>query len=133
MDIRAVRFRQLPGLFAVCKLPADASIPESDGTFFALTRTQDEISLVCPENAVPIGAQVEKGWICFQLQGPFPFTMTGVLASFIWPLGEASIPIFAISTYDTDYVLIKKEHREKALSTLTTAGHETAFLMPFNH
>ena len=127
MNVQArhsLRFRQLPGVFAVCKLPSKASVPESDDTFFALTRAPDETSFVCPENAAPENALVENGWICFQLHGPFPFNMTGVLASFISPLAEASIPIFAVSTYDTDYVLVKQQERERAISVLGAAGHE---------
>ena len=119
-----LRFRQLPGLFAVCKLPASAPVPDCGGSFFSVTRTQDEVSLVCAQDFAPEIAEVEKGWICFQLQGPFPFTMTGVLSSLLTPLAEASIPIFALSTYDTDYVLIKQEQREKAVSALIAAGHE---------
>lgn len=70
------------------------------------------------------GITVERGWIALKLEGPFPFAMTGVLASFIQPLAEAKIPIFAISTFDTDYVLLKSEHLERALATLTAAGHQ---------
>ena len=89
-----------------------------------MIRTQEEVSLVCAQELAPEVAEVERGWLCFQLQGPFPFTLTGVLASFISPLAQASVPIFAISTYDTDYVLIKQEQREKAISALIAAGHE---------
>ena len=66
----------------------------------------------------------ELGWIALKLEGPFPFSMTGVLASFVQPLAEAQIPIFAISTFDTDYVLIKDERREPTLRALRTAGHQ---------
>ena len=80
-----------------------------------------------PENVrghTPDGALAEKGWLALKLEGPFPFTMTGVLASFIQPLAEARIPTFAISTFDTDYVLIKRENVEQALAALFAAGHE---------
>lgn len=70
------------------------------------------------------GITVERGWIALKLEGPFPFTLTGVLASFIQPLAEAAIPVFAISTFDTDYVLIEPENLERALATLTAAGHQ---------
>ena len=118
----------------MCRLAPDAPVPESalESKFFCVTRTFDELSLVCAEDHVPDnmrgrtpdGALAEKGWRALKLEGPFPFTMTGVLASFIQPLAEARIPIFAISTFDTDYVLIKRENVELALAALFAAGHE---------
>ena len=72
----------------------------------------------------PAHASVERGWLALKLEGPFPFSMTGVLASFVQPLAEAQIPIFAISTFDTDYVLIKRENLEQAVVALGAAGHE---------
>ena len=68
--------------------------------------------------------KAETGWIALRLEGPFAFSMAGVLASFVEPLAEAQIPIFAISTFDTDYVLIKREQREAARSALGSAGHQ---------
>ena len=84
---------------------------------------------VCSEDVgtkdrMPDGAPVERGWVALKLEGPFPFLMTGVLASFVQPLAEAQIPIFAISTFDTDYVLIKRETLEQAVAALHVAGHE---------
>ena len=73
---------------------------------------------------MPDGASTERGWLAMKLEGPFPFSMTGVLASFLQPLAEARIPIFAVSTFDTDYVLIKRENLEQAVAALGAAGHE---------
>ncbi len=73
---------------------------------------------------MPDAALAERGWLALKLEGPFPFSMTGLLASFPQPLAEAQIPIFAISTFDTDYVLIKRENLEQAVATLGAAGHE---------
>ena len=105
--------------------------------FFSMTSAPGEVSIVCPESALAEdregpdhegtdheGLLVEPGWIALRLEGPFPFAMTGVLASFIQPLAEACIPVFAISTFDTDYVLIKRENEEQALIALAQAGHE---------
>ncbi len=94
-----------------------------------MLRTQDELSIVCAEDActpdrIPDGAPVERGWVALKLEGPFPFSMTGVLASFLQPLAEAKIPIFAMSTFDTDYVLIKRQNLEQAVSELAAAKHE---------
>ncbi len=93
------------------------------GVFFCVARVRDELSIVCQEDLLPYGAPAERGWLALKLEGPFPFTMTGVLASFIAPLAEAEIPIFAISTFDTDYVLIKRENLDQAVVTLSAAGH----------
>ena len=97
------------------------------GEFFCVTRTQDELSIVCAENLVPQqgeGAVVENGWVALRIEGPFPFAMTGVLASFVQPLAEAEIPVFAISTFDTDYVLVKNQNLKPALTALGGAGHQ---------
>lgn len=97
------------------------------GEFSCNTRTPHETSIVCVDNAIPPdqeGIAVESGWIAFELEGPFPFAMTGVLASFVQPLAEASVPVFAISTFDTDYVLIKRENQKQALTALGEAGHQ---------
>jgi len=108
----------------VCQLAFDAPVPawaQADG-FFCITRSGDELSIVCEEHRVPPGIRVERGWVALKLEGPFPFSMTGVLASFLEPLAEAKIPIFAISTFDTDYVLVKREDLERAQKALEAAG-----------
>jgi len=116
---------------AVCRLASDARIPAwaLESGFFCVVRTHDELSMVCTEDAcsedrLAHAATVERGWIALKLEGPFPFSMTGVLASFVQPLAEAQIPIFAISTFDTDYVLIKRENLEQAEAALRAAAHE---------
>ena len=113
------------------RLASDARIPAwaLEGGFFCAVRTRDELSIVCSEDVcredrTPDGALAERGWVALKLEGPFPFSMTGVLASFLQPLAEAQIPIFAISTFDTDYVLIKRENLERAVAELGAAGHE---------
>ena len=121
-----LKFRQLPGSFAICRLPSNAPLPELtlNVPFMSATRTADELSIVCPADLAPGNAKCEGPWTCFKLEGPFPFSQTGVLASFIGPLAEHGVPIFAISTFDTDYVLVKEEHAATARHTLRAAGHE---------
>lgn len=121
-------FRVLPGTFAVCRLAADAVVPSSiaAGDLFSVTRTREELSLVCPESAAPPGERCEGNWACLKLEGPFPFALTGILSSFLLPLAERKIPIFAVSTFDTDYVLVKRENLEAALAALEEAGHRLA-------
>jgi hypothetical protein len=119
-----LKFRRLPTSFAVCSLPPDASIPLLTGNeFTSITRTTEELSIVCPADQAPPNAKCESPWTCFKLEGPFAFSLTGVLASFLNPLAERGIPIFAVSTFDTDYILVKEEHAETALGTLQAAGH----------
>ena len=98
------------------------------GGFFCVMRTSDEVSIVCMEDIctadrMPEGALAEHGWVALKLEGPFPFSMTGVLASFVEPLADAKIPIFAMATFDTDYVLVKRENVEQAVVALGVAGH----------
>ncbi len=118
-----LKFRRLPSTFAVCRLPPDAPAPATTVPFTSITRTADELSIVCPIDQAPQNAKCESPWTCFKLEGPFPFALTGVLASFLNPLAERGIPIFAIATFDTDYVLVKEEHAETAAETLIKAGH----------
>ena len=122
-------FRQLIGSFAVCRLAPDAPLPTfaSTALFTSITRTAEELSIVCPAGHAPQNAKCESPWTCFKLEGPFPFTLTGVLASFLDPLAERGIPIFAISTFDTDYVLVKEEHTASAFEILQAAGHDLVF------
>ena len=92
--------------------------------FSCVTRTAEELSIVCEQGRVPAGVRVETGWVGLKLEGPFPFAMTGVLTSFLQPLAAAGIPIFAVSTFDTDYVLMKRDKLEKATDALRVAGHQ---------
>ena len=121
-----LKLKVIPGTYAVCRLDADAAIPDwaLTGSVTSVTRTPDELSIVCPEAQVPKGVRCEKPWGCIKIQGPLPFSMTGVLASLVNPLAEAGISLFAFSTYDTDYILVKEEALDSALSALARAGHE---------
>ena len=92
--------------------------------FVSITRTPDELSVVCPEGTVPAGVRVETGWALMKLRGPFPFDQVGVLASFASPLAAAGVSLFALSTFDTDYVLVKEERVGAAVEALRAAGHE---------
>jgi hypothetical protein len=110
---------------AVSRLPPDAPIPDwaTRGAFHALTRTPAELSIVCSADDVPPDVRTEKGWRCFRLAGPIAFAETGVLSSIAAPLAEAGIGIFAISTFDTDYVLVPGRQLDAAVRALEAAGH----------
>jgi hypothetical protein len=117
----------MDGTFAVCRLPADAPLPVwvPSADFFSITRTTDELSVVCRESAVPGEITCERGWRCLRVAGTMPFTAVGVLASLTAPLAEAGISLFAISTFDTDYLLVKATDFDAALSALRGYGHAT--------
>ena len=121
-----LKFLWLKGPYAIVRLAGDAAIPEwaTTGDFTSITRTADELSIVCRLENLPGEIHSAHGWQCFKLEGPFPFSQTGILLSFIGPLSSAGIPIFAISTFDTDYVLIPDEFASAALDAVERAGHE---------
>jgi hypothetical protein len=115
----------LPERLAVCRLPPDARLPDLPicTEFWSATRTGEELSVVLPEEAVQAGWKAEKDWCCLKVLGPLDLGLTGILASLAAPLAEAGVPIFAISTYDTDYILVKEENLEKARQALQISGH----------
>jgi uncharacterized protein len=120
------RFVVLDGELAIVRLGPSDPVPEwasHPPGFFSITRTREELSIVCPVERVPAGVRSEAGWRAIQLIGPFPFDQIGVLASIVGPLAEAGVSVFAISTFDTDYVLVKAESLERAVAALTHAGH----------
>jgi hypothetical protein len=115
----------LDDIFAVCKLVPTAHVPSwaTAGPFVSITRTPDELSVVCRQDAVPEGIICERGWRCLRVAGTIPFSVVGVLASLTAPLAEAGISVFAISTFDTDYLLVKAEDMERPLDILQRQGH----------
>lgn len=121
-----LKFRQLPSLYAIVRLAPHARTPvwAMQGEFTSITRTTDELSIVCPAANFPEELDTGPRWNCLKLEGPFPFSQTGILLSFIEPPSNNGVPIFTISTYDTDYILIPQEHVERALSLLREADHE---------
>jgi hypothetical protein len=116
----------LPYRLAICRLAPGAAIPAwaTAGPFFSITRTPDELSIISAESAVPAGVQHESGCRTFKVTGPLDFALTGILASIAKPLAEAGISIFAVSTFDTDYVLMKDERVGDAVRALEAAGHQ---------
>jgi len=122
---RRLNYRLHDGRYAVCRFAPGDPVPDwlpRDG-WWSVTRTSDELSVVCEESIVPEGVKHQGGWRRIELAGPFDFTLTGILASILSPLAEARVPIFALSTFDTDWVLIPGEHLEKAKQALIGAGH----------
>lgn len=119
-----VDLRVLDAELAVCRLDPGAPVPDiGKADLWALTRTADETSVVCAIADAPGNAIVEVGWMAFAVQGPLDFGLTGILAAIAAPLAQARVPIFAISTYDTDYVLVKRADEGRAREALARAGH----------
>ncbi len=116
--------KALPGAFAVCRFPAGAPLPDwfRPGGFASASWSADELSLACEESQVPEGVQCERGWRCLMLQGPFAFDLTGVLLQVLQPLAQAGIGIFAVSTFDTDYVLVKDHDFIRARQVLVESS-----------
>ena len=114
----------LPEPLAVCRLPPDAALAAWAGTseFVSITRTADELSVVCPQDAVPDCVSCERGWRCLKVAGPLQLSAVGVLAALAAPLAEAGVSVFAVSTFDTDYLLVKEENLATALEALRRAG-----------
>lgn len=114
----------LPGEFAVCRLAPEAGVPDwVGGSLFTVMRTAEELAIVCEASRVPAAVQQAPGWRALKLHGPFDFGLTGVLASVLNPLAAAQVSIFALSTYDTDYVLVPHGQVEPAMVALRVAGH----------
>jgi hypothetical protein len=126
-----IQLRLLPDRLAVCRLPAGSPAPqwatEQDaGSLRSVTWSPDETSIVCAESAVPGDLRAERGWLALMVLGPLDFSLTGVLAALSQPLASAGISIFALSTYDTDYLLVREAALGAAVEVLEAAGHEVA-------
>lgn len=121
-----LKFTVMAGPYSVCRLPSQAAIPEwaMAGEFFSITHTPQELSVVCSTQHLPEHVPAEHDWACLKIEGPIPFDISGVLSACLDPLAAAEIGIFAVSTYDTDYVLVKTGHLENAKQALRDAGHE---------
>jgi hypothetical protein len=110
---------------AICSLKRDSPLPDwaTSSDFFSITRTYDELSIVCPQDKVPAGVDINKNWRCLKVQGPLGFSITGILASLSMPLASEGVSIFVFSSYDTDHIMVKQYELEKAVEVLQKAGH----------
>ena len=117
--------RVVPGRFAVCRLGAEAATPDwaNGPSFVSITRTGDELSIVCAEDRVPAGTQCERGFAAIRVAGTLAPELVGVMVSLATPLAGAGIPILAVGTYDTDYVLVRHSDLDNAIKALREAGH----------
>ena len=125
MEPRALTLELLTGSYAVVRLDAGEPLPAwaSGGPFVSVTRTDAELSVVCPQAAVPAAARAERGWRCLRVRGPLGFGMTGILASLAGPLASSGVSIFVVSTYDTDYLMVQERDLDRGVDALARAGH----------
>lgn len=117
------------GRLAVCRLPPTAPVPDWADVadpLVSITRTADELSIVAPQGAVPPGVPSEDGWCALAVRGPLDFALTGILAGLALPLAEAGVPIFVVSTYETDWLLVREGHLDDAITALEDAGHRVS-------
>lgn len=122
----SLRLEILPGRFAVCRLPAEIPDPAwaRSGELSSITRTAGETSVVCAEGVVPEDVRREAGWRALRVEGILDFSLTGILSSILDPLAGAQVSIFALSTFDTDYVLVRDADLDRCRRALADAGHE---------
>jgi hypothetical protein len=114
----------LPGSFAICRLAPDAPLPPwIAGAFTSITRTATELSIVCDDAAVPASVAAQRNYRALAVRGPLDFSLVGIVADLSRVLAAASISIFVVSTYDTDYLLVGDANFERAIATLREAGH----------
>jgi hypothetical protein len=121
-----VQLRVLPDSYAVVRLQPGSELPDwvDKGPFRSVTRTDYEVSVVCRDHDVPEGESAERGWRVLEVKGPLDFSLTGVVSSLVDPLTKAEIPIFVVSTFETDYVLVRAADLDDTIEALELAGHE---------
>jgi uncharacterized protein len=121
-----LRFISLEGMFAVTRMPAEDRIPgwATGVSFTSITRTPEELSIVCPLDDVPSWVESEAPWSCLRVAGRLDFSMVGILSAVTVPLAAAGIPVLVISTYNTDHFLVKAMDFDRAVEVLRAAGHQ---------
>jgi hypothetical protein len=127
MQVKRLSLTLLPERFGICRFDPNASVPNWALTcpFYSVTRTPEEVSVVCYERLIPEETPCEKGWRCLKVRGPIDFSETGILSSLAQPLARADISIFALSTYDTDYLFVKEGNLRKTIEILSVEGFST--------
>jgi hypothetical protein len=114
-----------PNLYAICRLDPRSAVPDwaTGNDFVSVSRTSDELSIVCPEANVPSAVARTSGWRVLKCEGPLDNALTGIMASLAEPLADANVSIFPIATHDTDYLLIRESQLDVAINALTSYGH----------
>ena len=121
MSESTLKLQWIPGRFAVCRLDPSATIPtwaQGSGPLLSITRSENELSIVADQELVPVEIKSERNWAAMRIQGQLDFALIGILAKLTSALAEAKISCFAISTYDTDYILVKEDKARAAEEAL---------------
>ncbi|HUJ56700.1 MAG TPA: ACT domain-containing protein [Gaiellaceae bacterium] len=120
-----MQLKTLPDSYAIVRLQPGSELPEwvDIGPFRSVTRTEHEVSVVCRDHDVPEGESAERGWTVLEVIGPLDFSLAGVVASLVVPLAESEVPIFVVSTFESDYVLVRSSDLARAADALEGAGH----------
>ena len=128
MGQRQLKISLLKDKYGICTLPNDAPIPDwvSNESLASITRTDKELTIVCRQDIIPSELKSDLNWRCFKIDGSFDLNQIGVISSISSPLADAGISIYVISTYDTDYFLVKEDNLEQTISTLSNSGHSIA-------
>ena len=126
MPEKILTMKLLEGKYGVCRLDKNALFPEwaNSSDFFSITRTMDELSIVCLQDNIPGEVKCERDWRILKVDGPLDFSLVGILASISTILAKAGISIFAVSTFDTDYILVKNKDIDSAVQALGDEGYE---------
>jgi hypothetical protein len=123
-----VRLSRIDGEFVVARLDPAAPLPPelftADAPILSVTRTTSELSIVCLPTLAPKGADTDGPWDAWYIEGPIPFGLTGVVQSVVSPLSARAIPVFVVSTFDSDLILVPSTHAAVAAAALREAGHE---------
>ena len=116
-------------MLAICRLPPDADMPDevAGASFWSVTRTPEELSVILPQDVAPDEWQMSQGWQAIRVVGPLAFELTGVISTLSSPLARAGIPIFGLSTYDTDYILVQQDYVARACALLSENGHTVLY------
>ncbi len=125
MEKNELTLSVIEGRLGICRLENDSEIPPwaQESNFFYVIRTSEELSVVCQENNIPADIRAERSWSCLKIEGPLDFGLTGILAKLSQVLADCGISIFAISTYDTDYVLVREKDLNNTVKALSEAGY----------
>ncbi len=123
-----MRLDLLTGSYTICRLSADAPVPAwaSLGTFSSITRTANELSIVCASDGVPADVRAQRDYRGMAVRGPLDFSLVGILNALTAPLAAASVSLFAVSTFDTDYLFVRAADLDRAIAALRDAGHSVA-------
>jgi uncharacterized protein len=123
--VPSVKLERLAGTYSVCRVGPSSPIPDwADGAgFVSISRSTEELSIVCLAERAPSGIRQDAGWTCYRFVGPFAFDETGIVSSVIGPLSDAGIGIFVVSTFDGDHMLIKETDIARAEAIFLGSGH----------